>query len=122
LESGASGFTPRRRCDVHWAPAVELVEVEAAVERGSLMVDRVDDRRSRSGLAAVAYAAAHRVHERGRRAPGLLGAVQRWQHDLNRLGISGKVAVEQPHAESARWALRSVRRLRLEVPIVSQIR
>jgi hypothetical protein len=120
LESGASGLTPRRRCDVHQAPAVELVEVEAAVERGSLMVDRVDDRRSRSGLAAVAYAAAHRVREPGRRAPGLLGAVQRWQH-LNRLGISGKVAVEQPHAESARWALRSVRRLRLEVPIVSQI-
>jgi len=36
------------------APVVELVEVEAAVERGCLIVDRVDDQGSRSELAAAA--------------------------------------------------------------------
>jgi hypothetical protein len=61
--SGGGALLADRARDVRYPPppaaVVEFVEVEVTVERHRLIMDRVDDHRSRSELAATT----HTIHE-----------------------------------------------------------
>ena len=69
-------------------PIIELVEVEMTVERGRLIVHRVNDHRSRAELAASAHTATQRIDKQiPAERLALLGAWMALRVEATRLAV-----------------------------------